>query len=32
MYVNPVLVGVIGTIFVEVAIIIIYTIFKGDDN
>ena len=32
MYVNPVLVGVVGTIFVEVALLAIYAIFKGDDN
>ncbi len=29
MYINPVLVGVVGTLFVEIAVIIIYSAWKG---
>lgn len=30
MYINPVLVGVLGTLFAELALIVIYAIFKGE--
>lgn len=29
MYINPVLVGVVGTLFVEIVVIIIYSAWKG---
>ena len=30
MYVNPILIGVVGTILVELGCIIVYSVFKKD--